>query len=139
MVIPAMDHLDSFLATAALDKEYLPSIQASVTIGKKLLNKYYDITDHSEVYRIAMGMFPTYLLCVLNVLLTSTKFCTPATNSNISRGPDGTMNGLRLPAKSFRPSSTVRMHSWRLMNRTQFSLNLYVRPRQSNLSCVTHL
>lgn len=59
-VIPAMDHLDSFLATAALDDQYLPSIQASVTIGKKLLNKYYDMTDHSEVYRIAMGMFSTY-------------------------------------------------------------------------------
>ena len=41
MVILAMDHLDLFLTTAALNEKYLPSIQASVTIGKKLLNKYY--------------------------------------------------------------------------------------------------
>ena len=25
-------------------------------IGKRLLNKYYNMTDHSELYRIAMGM-----------------------------------------------------------------------------------
>jgi hypothetical protein len=50
-----MDHLNAFLASAALNDEYLPSIQASATIGKKLLNKYYDSTDQSEVYRISMG------------------------------------------------------------------------------------
>ena len=44
-----------------------------LTIGKKTLNRYYDKTDHSEVFRIAIGMdfltvsilFP-YILLVLH-------------------------------------------------------------------------
>jgi len=54
-VIPAMDYIDDHLASGSLNPKYLPSIQASMLIGKKLLNKYYNMTDHSEVYRIAMG------------------------------------------------------------------------------------
>lgn len=50
-----MDHIDSHLATAAKKKKYPLSIQASLAIGKKTLNRYYDKTDHSEVFRIAMG------------------------------------------------------------------------------------
>ena len=52
-----MDYIDKHLASGALNAKYLPSIQASMLIGKRLLNKYYNMTDHSEVYRIAMGMF----------------------------------------------------------------------------------
>ncbi|KAF8811402.1 hypothetical protein BYT27DRAFT_7221544 [Phlegmacium glaucopus] len=54
-VIPAMDYIDKHLASGSLNTKYLPSIQASMLIGKRLLNKYYNMTDHSEVYRIAMG------------------------------------------------------------------------------------
>jgi hypothetical protein len=54
-VIPAMDHIDQHLATAARNNAYKPCIQAAVAMGKKLLNKYYSYTDHSELYRIAMG------------------------------------------------------------------------------------
>ena len=56
-VIPTMDWIDKHLASSALDAKYLPSIKASMLIGKQLLNKYYNFTDHSEVYHIAMGMF----------------------------------------------------------------------------------
>lgn len=56
MVIPAMDHIDQILATQSIDKELEPSIRAAVLMGKKTLNRYYDKTDYSEVYRIAMGM-----------------------------------------------------------------------------------
>lgn len=52
-----MDHIDKFLATSALDEKQEPAIQAALSIGKKLLNKYYDMTDHSELYHIAMGAF----------------------------------------------------------------------------------
>ena len=55
-VIPAMDIINSHLATAALDNHYSPSIQAALAVGKNLLNKYYNMTDHSELFRIAMGM-----------------------------------------------------------------------------------
>jgi hypothetical protein len=50
-----MDHIDNHLATAVTNGSYKPAIQAALTIGKKLLNKYYASTDQSEMYRIAMG------------------------------------------------------------------------------------
>ena len=55
-VIPAMDHIDEHLTTAALSDNYCLAIKAAVAIGKKTLNRYYDKTDHLEVFRIAMGM-----------------------------------------------------------------------------------
>ena len=51
-----MDHIDQHLATAALDNTYSMAIKAALAIGKTTLNRYYDKTDHSEVFRIAMGM-----------------------------------------------------------------------------------
>ena len=68
-----MDHIDEHLATAAIDNEYPLAIKAALAIGKKTLNRYYDKTDHSKVFRIAMGMhfltlllFFSYLLLVLH-------------------------------------------------------------------------
>ena len=68
-----MDHIDEHLATVAIDNEYPLAIKAALAIGKKTLNRYYDKTDHSEVFRIAMGMhfltlpsFFSYLLLVLH-------------------------------------------------------------------------
>jgi len=49
-VIPAMDHIDTHLATAGQNVKYSPAIHTSLTLGKAHLNKYYDMTDHSEVY-----------------------------------------------------------------------------------------
>jgi hypothetical protein len=54
-VILAMDHIDQHLATAVANNTYKPCIQAAVAMGKKLLNKHYLYTDHSELYQIAMG------------------------------------------------------------------------------------
>jgi len=51
-----MDHIDEHLATAATNRRYPLAIQAALAIGKKTLNRYYDRTDQSEIYRIAMGM-----------------------------------------------------------------------------------
>jgi hypothetical protein len=56
-VIPAMDHIDAHLATASKSLKFSPAIRASLALGKAHLNKYYDMTDHSEVYRIAMGEY----------------------------------------------------------------------------------
>ena len=56
-VIPAMDHIDRHLTTSALNSSYHPAIKAALAIGKKLLNKYYTLTDHSEMYRIALSEF----------------------------------------------------------------------------------
>ncbi|TDL16425.1 hypothetical protein BD410DRAFT_705554, partial [Rickenella mellea] len=61
-VIPAMDHIDETLATNALDSRYRPSIHAALSIGKRTLNRYYNLTDNSEVYRIAMVLHPRHKL-----------------------------------------------------------------------------
>jgi hypothetical protein len=58
-VIPAMDHIDAHLATASQSSKYSPAIRASLALGKAHLNKYYNMTDHSEVYRIAMSKHPS--------------------------------------------------------------------------------
>jgi hypothetical protein len=54
-VIPAMDHIDERFATDAMNSSYEPAIWASLGVAKATLNCYYNMTDHSEVYRIAMG------------------------------------------------------------------------------------
>jgi hypothetical protein len=50
-----MDHLDEHLATATVGHKYDPAIKAAIGVGKRTLNRYYDRTDHSELYRIAMS------------------------------------------------------------------------------------
>jgi hypothetical protein len=57
-----MDHIDEHLATAATGNDYPLAIKAALAIGKKTLNRYYDKTDHSEVFRIAMGKKSSFLL-----------------------------------------------------------------------------
>ena len=52
-----MDHIDEHLATAALNYRYPLAIKAAIAIGKRTLNRYYDKTDQSDVFRIAMGTF----------------------------------------------------------------------------------
>jgi hypothetical protein len=52
-----MDHIDEHLATAALNADYPMAIKAALAIGKTTLNRYYNKTDHSEIFRIAMSMF----------------------------------------------------------------------------------
>lgn len=55
-VIPAMDHIDDILTSQSIDKKkFLPSIRAACSLSKKTLNRYYNKTDQSENYRIAMG------------------------------------------------------------------------------------
>jgi hypothetical protein len=51
-----MDHIDEHLATAALSPNYPLAIKVALAIGKTTLNRYYNKTDHSEVFWIAMGM-----------------------------------------------------------------------------------
>ena len=74
-VIPAMDHIDKYLATAALDKKFLSSIQAALAIGKRLLNKYYSSADKSELYHIAMS---TYNLYDFSFIANPQRFSSPS-------------------------------------------------------------
>ena len=56
-----MDHIDEYLVTASQNVKYTEAIRAALALGKRTLNHYYDKTDHSEVYQIAMGK-PLYVL-----------------------------------------------------------------------------
>jgi hypothetical protein len=67
-VIPAMDHIDNLLTTRAVDHAYDPPIRVALAMGKKTLNRYYALTDASEVYRIAMGAFWTFFFSRLHTL-----------------------------------------------------------------------
>jgi hypothetical protein len=63
-----MDHIDETLTTQSRDIILEPSIRAALSIAKKTLNKYYDKTDQSEVYRIAMSRFSFYI-CIWCILM----------------------------------------------------------------------
>ena len=54
-VVPAMDMIDKHLTTDSLKRSLSVPIRAAVSVTKTTMNKYYTKTDHSEVYRIAMG------------------------------------------------------------------------------------
>ena len=54
-VIPAMDLIDAKLATKATNPTFAPSLRGAISLCKKLLNKYYSMTDNSHVYWIAMS------------------------------------------------------------------------------------
>ena len=58
-VIPAMDHIDETLTLQSLDSDYEPAIRMALGLAKKVLNRYYSATDHSEVYHIAMSTYFT--------------------------------------------------------------------------------
>ena len=51
-----MDHINEHLATAVLNADYPMAVKTALAIGKKTLNRYYNHTDHSENFQIAMGM-----------------------------------------------------------------------------------
>ena len=56
-MIPVMDFINDKLTAHAHDQTMSPTVKATLEIGKKTLNCYYSLTDLSEVYHIAMGMF----------------------------------------------------------------------------------
>ena len=56
-VLPAMDKIDEVLTTNAIETDYLPAIKAALAVGSKLLNRYYELTDISDIYRIATSKY----------------------------------------------------------------------------------
>jgi hypothetical protein len=61
-VIPAMDLIDQRLTTDSINPKLSAPIRAALGLAKKTLNRYYTMTDLSEVYRIAMGMYQIYCI-----------------------------------------------------------------------------
>ena len=54
-VIPAMDKMHADLTASSENEDYTPTIRAALKLGINLLDKYYSLTDNSEVYRIAIS------------------------------------------------------------------------------------
>jgi hypothetical protein len=50
-----MDRMHEDLQAACDNEEHSAGIRAALKIGMNLLNKYYSITDNSELYRIAIS------------------------------------------------------------------------------------
>jgi hypothetical protein len=50
-----MDKVDRRLSAASVNPAYSPAIRKACALAKELLNKYYSLTDASNMYRIAMG------------------------------------------------------------------------------------
>ncbi|KAK6977237.1 ribonuclease H-like domain-containing protein [Favolaschia claudopus] len=67
-VIPAMDKIDSMLATAVVkksageSKSFSTPIKLALLSAKKTLNRYYSKSDYSRIYRIALNLHPRYKL-----------------------------------------------------------------------------
>jgi hypothetical protein len=93
-VIPAMDHLDEHLTNAALNPRYSVSIKAAIAIGKKTLNRYYDKTDQSEVFRIAMGIF-SFIIWLVYLTNSLCQYYILNTSVDTSSKLDGKIFGLR--------------------------------------------
>lgn len=61
-VIPTMDAIDKAFTTGIIDKHILSNpIRNALAVGKKTLNKYYTLTDNSDIYCIAMGAYLFFL------------------------------------------------------------------------------
>ena len=59
------------LTAASNNEAYSPAIRATLKLGIGLLNKYYSLTDNSEIYRIAMGkLIISTTQCCLIILLS---------------------------------------------------------------------
>jgi hypothetical protein len=56
-VIPAMDEMHAELTKSIENINLDLSLCNALSLGIDLLNKYYSLTDDSEVYRIAIGEF----------------------------------------------------------------------------------
>jgi hypothetical protein len=70
-----MDRMHSELTSASNNEDYSPAIRAALKLGIRLLNKYYSLTDNSEIYRIAMGKTSSdlyYLLIIVAYFRFST-------------------------------------------------------------------
>ena len=57
-VIPAMDHINKILATSFKSPyQFSLTVYAALAVRKNAINKYYNRTDHLEVYHITWVSF----------------------------------------------------------------------------------
>ncbi|KAI0716613.1 hypothetical protein C8Q76DRAFT_577934, partial [Earliella scabrosa] len=59
-VIHAMDIIDTTLTEQVRDEDLDPAIRTALGFGKKVLNRYYKLSDLSATYRFALTLHPSY-------------------------------------------------------------------------------
>ena len=67
-----MDKMHAELTAAVENVDYSPALQAALSLGKSVLDKYYSLSDESEIYRIAVGMYNLISFQLIVNLITST-------------------------------------------------------------------
>lgn len=100
-VIPTMDVIDERLTSDSLNcLKYDASIHTSLGLTKKTLNQYYNMTDWSEVYHIAMGAYSVHFHILINSSMLQQSYI-HNTSCYILRPLSGRMIGLMLLNVSF--------------------------------------
>ncbi|KAG2053512.1 hypothetical protein BDR06DRAFT_853996, partial [Suillus hirtellus] len=61
-IIPVMDLIDQQMMMYSCDMKILPSICSAIGLAKKTLDRYYQLMDRPEVYKIAMVLHPHHKL-----------------------------------------------------------------------------
>ncbi|KAG1800172.1 uncharacterized protein BJ212DRAFT_1255023, partial [Suillus subaureus] len=61
-VIPTINHIDEMLLAHESSSSLNSTVQSALTLGKKILDCYYSLTDKSDVYRVAMVLHPHHKL-----------------------------------------------------------------------------
>jgi hypothetical protein len=64
-VMPFIDTLFDALEDEATNIDNLPAVRMAAKRGHTMLSKYYGLTDHTHIYRMAMSMSFIFLLSVL--------------------------------------------------------------------------
>ncbi|KAJ3830446.1 hypothetical protein F5880DRAFT_1468533, partial [Lentinula raphanica] len=69
-IIPAMDIIDRSFASGIVNRQTLSApVRHALLIGKRTLNKYYQLTDDSYIYRMAISTFLLHFLLLYDLLL----------------------------------------------------------------------
>ena len=60
-VIPAMDTIDRTFTMASMgDEDFCLPVKLGLKLGKRIMNKYYNLTDESEIYCVSIGIFKMF-------------------------------------------------------------------------------
>jgi hypothetical protein len=125
-VIPAMDHIDTHLATASQNLKYSLAICSLLALRKAHLNKYYDMTDYSEVYQIAMSKCSS-LIIIFNYNSVEQSYI-HNTNLNISARPTGMTHESPPQLKLSTMSLYEHIQALTLMRSLFLARRMYVHP-----------
>ena len=114
-----MDHINDYLATACGNIKFSKAIRAALDIRKQTLNHYYNKTDHSKVYRIAMGRSSPSFQHYFYTFPSNYQSSTLIINNNTLKKLDGRKPGSKHLATSSAPNLIKLMLLWMLRLKLQ--------------------